>query len=84
MHIIQTNPDPSPPKEWSFSADEAGDRDDQVRGGFLCACGFAAIDKGPQLTPSFEDDVAEHTAGCAFVDDEHETHRLQVVWGVSL
>lgn len=56
--------------DWSPSIEDAGELDDTVVGGFICPCGWAAIDKGPAVTPSFNDDVTHHTETCQFVDDE--------------
>ena len=56
--------------DWSLSVDDAGELDDDVRAGFICGCGWIAIDKGPHLTPTFDADLEEHTSVCQLVDVE--------------
>lgn len=67
--------------DWSPSVEDAGELDDDVLGGFICPCGWTAIDKGPLATPSFEDDIAHHTETCQHVADEATlpAQRLEVV-----
>ena len=67
-HLTPTGP--AGGTAWSTSVEDAGELDDDVRAGFVCNCGWTAIDKGPALTPTFDLDVEEHTAVCQVIDLE--------------
>jgi hypothetical protein len=58
------------PIDWNTTIDDAGELDDSVLDGFICACGWTAINKGPDLTPTYDDDITGHLDVCQVVDTE--------------
>jgi hypothetical protein len=62
----------TPAAVWSPTVADAGELDDSVIDGFLCGCGWLALNKGHDLTPTYHGDIADHIDTCDLAESEDD------------